>query len=96
MTWKTIHNEAPKYLGELVRIRQGTVRQYRKIVLEVPLTCQVTRGDRSFGKMLAKLKNELPIHISSCETLNSFKSTLKTQFFSKSIWTFGNWINDNN
>ncbi len=52
IVWKALHGLAPKYLSDLIDVRQSrSPRTQRKIILEDHLTKLVTGGDRSFRKM---------------------------------------------
>ncbi len=79
IVWKALHGLAPKYLSDLIDVRQSRSRgTQRRIILEVNLTKLVTCGDRYFRKMAPTLWNSLPDHIAVTESLTSFKSALKT------------------
>ena len=44
--------------------------------------CVCTRGDRAFAVAAPRLWNSLPLHIRAAQSLNVFKSLLKTHLFS--------------
>ncbi len=84
IVWKALHGLAPKYLSDLIYVRQSRSRRTQgRIILEDHLTKLVTGGDRSFRKMAPTLWNALAGHIAVAETLTSFKSALKTHLFRK-------------
>jgi len=49
--------------------------------LSVPLTRLCTIGDRAFPVAAAKAWNSLPVEVTSAQSLQTFKSKLKTRFF---------------
>ena len=59
------------------------LRSANESYLNVPQCRLKTKGDRSFAVAAPKLWNSLPLHIRASETLDTFKSSLKTHFFSQ-------------
>ena len=57
--------------------------RHDKLELQNPVTRLKTYGDRCFEFAAAKEWNALPLRIKQSETLESFKSELKTFLFSK-------------
>jgi hypothetical protein len=85
-TWKCLHNQAPNYLSELVRIRQshGGLRHANKLLLDIPSVNQYSNTvDKAFFRSAPMLWNKLPEHIRCCSTFQSFKTNLKTHLFSQ-------------
>ena len=80
LTYKCLHNLAPKYLEELIKPYEPVrnLRSSDKLLLEVPKTRLKTFGDRSFSKAAPTLWNSLPLDIRSSDSLDSFKTQLKT------------------
>jgi hypothetical protein len=85
-TWKSLNNQAPKYLQRLLKIRQSNYSQrtINECLLEIP----IQRGsnnlvDRAFFCSAPKLWNTLPTQIRNKKSLESFKSSLKTFLFNK-------------
>ncbi len=79
------YNLAPLYLKELVQIRDPKNNSLRAdndyFLLEhppIPLSCMT---ENAFSFSGPRLWNSLPYSIRSCETLNTFKSKLKTYYF---------------
>ena len=86
LTYKCLHNLAPKYLEELIK-PYNPIRNLRssdQLLLEVPKTRLKTYGDRSFTKAAPTLWNSLPLEIRSCDSLDTFKTQLKTFLFNRS------------
>ena len=83
ITWKTLHGLGPKYLSDLLKIKQTgrTLRSNKALVLEVPKTTNKNGGDRAFEKAAPFLWNKLPAELRNIQTLDSFKSKLKTHLF---------------
>ncbi len=80
MTWKCIHNKAPVYLQELLRIVPGHRTQYKNM-LTVPKSKNKTHGDIAFGKAAPVLWNALPNELREINTIEKFKKRLKTHLF---------------
>ncbi len=80
MAWKCIHNKAPKYLQELLKVVPGHRTQYKNM-LAVPKSRNRTHGDIAFGKAAPVLWNALPNELREIETLEKFKKCLKTYLF---------------
>jgi hypothetical protein len=83
LTYKCLHNLAPSYLSDLIEpyCPSRTLRSSDQLLLKVPKTRLKSYGDRSFSKASPTLWNALPCNIRSCDTLDNFKSTLKTHLF---------------
>ena len=58
------------------------LRSADQLCLVVPKSRKKTRGDRAFSVVAPKLWNELPTHVKMAPTLDTFKSRLKTNFYS--------------
>ena len=85
LTWKAKNGCGPKYLTELLKnkTQSRNTRLQDDLLLEIPATKLVTCGDRAFEKCSPVLWNKLPLSIRKSETLNTFKSKLKTHLFAK-------------
>ena len=77
--------EAPKYLCELldIEVRTGfskSLRSYQEEVISyrIPFAKHKTFDDRSFSVAGPKTWNSLPVDLHLSETVNSFKTKLKT------------------
>ncbi len=80
MTWKCIHNRAPIYLQELLKIVPGHRTQYKNM-LTIPKVNNKTHGDIAFGKAAPVLWNALPNELRDINTIEKFKKHLKTHLF---------------
>jgi hypothetical protein len=83
LTYKCLHDMAPTYLKEMIEPYQPscTLRSADQILLRVPKTRLKSYGDRCFTKAAPVLWNALPLTIRACDSLDSFKSSLKTYLF---------------
>ena len=85
ITFKCIHGLAPKYLSDLLTLKKNRgLRSDNKLLLVKPKSRLVTYGDRAFSNAAPKLWNALPDKIRLSESLEDFKSGLKTYLFRKS------------
>ena len=82
-TYKALHGLAPDYLANLLTFYKPvcTLRSSRSINLFVSRSIPSTYGDRSFASVSPRLWNKLPDFIRYSETLDSFKTRLKTHLF---------------
>ena len=86
-TWKAINGLAPSYISNLL-VPFKPVRALRssdKHLLTVPRTSS-TLGDRAFSVAAPTLWNSLPLDmldIRCCDSLQSFKTLLKTHLYNK-------------
>ena len=85
LTYKCLHNLAPYYLQELIHPYEPSrsLRSSSQVLLHVPKTRLKTYGDRSFAKAAPTLWNSLPQNIRESESLEVFKTSLKTHLFSQ-------------
>lgn len=85
MAFKCIHGTAPIYLQELISIKgkgRYATRSNQGLLLSVPpIKSKSTLGDRSFTVGAPKLWNRLPLAIRESESIDIFKSLLKTHLF---------------
>ena len=85
ITFKTIHGMAPKYLHDLIDIRQNLhydLRSNKGIVLcDASGKFKRTLGYRSFRAAAPKIWNKLPDDIKVSQKLDTFKRNLKTHYF---------------
>ena len=84
ITFKTIHGMAPKYLHDLIDIRQNrhyNLRSSKGIVLcDASGKFKRTLGDRSFRAAAPKIWNKLPDDVKVSQKLDTFKRKLKTHY----------------
>ena len=83
LTWKALHNQAPVYIGDLVKPLAycRTRRSSNQMLLEVPRTKLKSCGDRAFSVAAPIAWNKLPVGIRSIENLEAFKQKLKAHMF---------------
>ena len=75
--FKTIHNENPNYMKDLIEDRPSKYPTRRKHDLYVPTANQKTYGQKSFRVYGSKLWNILPSEIKKFDNFNEFKRKLK-------------------
>jgi len=78
--YKIVSGNAPSYLTSLVDlyIPKRTLRSGNKRLLNVPRALTATYEDRAFSIAGPKLWNQLPLIIKSADTIDKFKTLLKT------------------
>jgi hypothetical protein len=84
LTYKALHGLAPTYLSDMVLpyIPTHTLRSPDAGLLTVPRISKQTAGGRAFSYRAPILWNGLPIHVRDADSVSTFKSLLKTHFFS--------------
>ncbi|XP_071761460.2 uncharacterized protein LOC139916471 [Centroberyx gerrardi] len=87
LTYKCINRHAPPYLQELITPQTSTrtLRSTNSLLLRAPSTKLRTMGDRAFCSAAPRLWNSLPNHLRAAQTLDSFKTGLKTFLFRKAF-----------
>ena len=83
LTFKCLRGLAPSYLTELLTqyVPSRTLRSSQKSLLTSTQINTKFYGSRAFQVASAELWNGLPENIKNCETIDSFKSYLKTYLF---------------
>jgi len=83
MVFKALHNMSPDYIVDLLGVYKSgrTLRSSNQLLLTVPYSKKKTRGDRAFSVAAPKLWNNLPANIRQAQTIEIFKSHLKTYLF---------------
>ncbi len=85
LVFKCLHGLGPSYLSELVvpYVPSRSLRSTDKLLLKdySPKSSKCSLGDRAFQRAVPKLWNPLPFNLRSCQTVDSFKSQLKTHLF---------------
>ena len=81
LTYKALHGLAPAYLIDLLQPKHSTRNLRFKHNLLTPRSFTVNHGDRAFSICAPKLWNNLPEDVKTCETLQCFKSKVKTYLF---------------
>ena len=83
LTFKSLHTIAPSYLSSLIRpyVPSRALRSSSAHRLRVPHVSSIfsSRGFRSAGPAIW---NSLPLSVTSCSTIHTFKKQLKTHLFS--------------
>ena len=91
ITFKAIHGLAPVYISELISIRAVSLSRYclrltNSLTLNYPaLKSRKTLGDQSFFVAAPKLWNELPSDFRDLNSINKFKTAIKTYPFRQAI-----------
>lgn len=82
--FKALNGLVPQYISELISAPPAVraLRSSTQMLVAIPPTNLVTKGDRAFSVIGPTLWNNIPLHIKSCTTIDSFKSNLKTHLFS--------------
>ena len=81
--FKTLKQEAPLYLEELVNIYTParSLRSESNTTLITPIVGTKSYGERRFDKAAASLWNHLSNELRNVQAVNVFKKKLKTHFF---------------
>ena len=86
-TWKALHNQAPKYIQQLITKRKQQdhyLRSNNKFLLEIPPSLSKNNfEDRAFSFAAPKLWKTLPENAKNAVSLLTFKKNLKTHLFQK-------------
>jgi flagellar biosynthesis chaperone FliJ len=82
--YKCQHKKAPIYLADLLfpHLPSRSLRSEKQLRLDQPGT-KNKYGDRAFSVGAPRLWNSLPMYVKEAETLDTFKSRLKTYLFRK-------------
>ncbi len=85
--FKSLNGLAPCYISDLLQpySPSRSLRSSDQKLLIVPRSRLILWGDRAFAVSAPRLWNSLPLHIRTASTLLSFKSLLKTHFFSQAF-----------
>lgn len=83
LTFRALHGQAPSYIRDLLcpYTPARILRSVDQNLLKVPRTHFKTRGDRSFQAVAPRLWNLLPLSLRSLDSVDVFKSKLKTHLF---------------
>ena len=89
LTFQYLHNMAPSYLQELFKkyTPARNLRSSQKNLLECPVLGTRFYGERAFSFGGPLLWNAVPLHLKEANSVNNFKSLLKTFLFQK----YYNW-----
>ena len=88
IVYKALNGQTPSYIIELLNFKFQTHHGHNlrstqdTLALQIPqIRTKVTLGDRSFFCAAPRLWNKLSVDIRKSETLESFKSKVKTYLF---------------
>ena len=85
LTYKALNNMAPSYITSMFTLQaqeRYSLRSNTSLQLKIPRTKYKTCGDRAFPVAAATLWNRLPYNIRDSQSIDTFKSRLKTFLFS--------------
>ena len=92
IVYKAMHGQAPSYIIELLSLQSHSRYNLRSsrdtLLLELPTffaKTKITLGDRAFVCVAPKLWNSLPYYLRKIESIDTFKSTLKTHLFKQAF-----------
>ena len=84
-TYKILNRQAPNYLSDLISLRSSTssrsLRSSSKLQLTLGPRTHTSYGDRAFSVTAPNLWNKLPVNIRNANSLNQFKTLVKTHLF---------------
>uniref|UniRef100_A0A669B2I4 Reverse transcriptase domain-containing protein n=1 Tax=Oreochromis niloticus TaxID=8128 RepID=A0A669B2I4_ORENI len=82
-TFQILNNLAPTYLSDLLHLYNPNraLRSSNHLLFAQPRSRMKSRGDRAFAIVAPRLWNNLPVHIRMAESIQSFRSRLKTYLF---------------
>ena len=82
-TWQCLNNMAPIYLTNLIKETDNgrNLRNNKSTRLKVPRINRITLGGRAFEYAAPMLWNTLPDNVKHANTIENFKSRLKTHLF---------------
>ena len=83
ITYKALHDQAPSYISELLEPYEPTRSLCSSVLglLKEKKTRLKRSGDRAFSVIAPKLWNRLPECLRKAESVECFKSNLKTYLF---------------
>jgi hypothetical protein len=86
LTYRCLNGQAPIYLSELLNhyVPSRALRSAEKYLLRVPPSRLKTCGERAFATAAPTLWNKLPLSIRMADSLESFKSLLKSHLYNQS------------
>ncbi|XP_033121101.1 uncharacterized protein LOC117120193 [Anneissia japonica] len=90
LTYKAMNNLAPEYITELLTpyTQTHSLRSAFKNLLKVLKSTTITYGSRAFTSAASTLWNALPDEIRNADSLQLFKTQLKTHLFTESFAEF--------
>ena len=87
ITWKALHDQAPTYVRDMLRVRHSTrdLRSSAELLLETPIPRTLT-GKRAFNFAGPNVFNNLPAELRCVPDFSAFKRHLKTFLFTKAFY----------
>ena len=87
LSYQCFHNLAPSYLTELLTIYKPgrNLRSGKKNFFEIPPVLTKTYGEHTFTHAAPIMWNNLPDSLRSFNSMEHFKSALKTYLFELSL-----------
>lgn len=87
ITHKCLQGKAPEYLSSRLQkyVPKRTLRSSQLDLLVEPQATHKSYGERAFSVVAPRLWNKLPHHLRACDSLNEFKTKLKTHLFRKAF-----------
>ena len=81
--FKSLNGLAPEYQSDLIKLHQPSraLRSANEVLLDVPQSFKKTRGDQAFAVAAPTLWNTLLLTVQTANSLSTFKTLLKTHFF---------------
>ena len=88
LTFKALHGMAPEYIQDLIKVSRKSrcLRSNAQNLLVIPKSTYATYGDRTFAYAAPTLWNKLPDECKEAESIDCFKSRLKTYLFKQAYW----------
>ena len=88
LSYQCFHNLAPSYLTELLTLYKPgrNLRSGKKNFFVIPPVLTKTYGERTFAHAAPIMWNNLPDSLRSINSMEHFKSALKTYLFELSLW----------
>jgi hypothetical protein len=85
--YKSQHEKAPVYLSDLLypHVPARSLRSEQQLRLEQPRARSKKYGDRAFSIAAPRLWNNLPLFVKDSDSVDIFKSRLKTHLFKKAF-----------
>lgn len=87
--YKCFYNDAPNYITDMLpRYHPNrSLRSQDQSLFQIPRVSTASFGKRTFAYNAAIKWNNLPQEIKQCQTISSFKSSIKTYLFKKAFKT---------
>ena len=85
---QVVNGLTPSYLSELLQVYVPIriLRSSTQLLLLEPKSNRKTYGSHAFSVCAPRLWNSLPLEIKKCDSIDTFKSKLKTHLFKSSYF----------